>query len=146
MLTWVAARRGGEAVRTAAAAAGEEVEERGMAAEHGGRGSRPPGRDQTGGDARARGLLGRRGEASGGRRGMRWWNRGSSWPRVECSVDGCDHARSTRDLCFSFSEKMFFFLTFFLSPRKENNKPFLCPFFCGINGAASQARNYSLSR
>jgi len=40
MLTWVAARRGGEAVRTAAAAAtpvaGEEVEERGMAAEHGG--------------------------------------------------------------------------------------------------------------
>lgn len=67
MLTWVAARRGGEAVRTAAAAAapaaGEEVEERGMAAEHGGRGSRPPGRDQTGGDARARGLRGRRGEA-----------------------------------------------------------------------------------
>jgi hypothetical protein len=64
MLTWVAARRGGEAVRTAAAAAapaaGEEVEERGMAAEHGGRGSRLPGRDQTGGDARARGQRSRR--------------------------------------------------------------------------------------
>jgi len=66
MLTWVAARRGGEAVLTAVAAAapaaGEEVEERGMAAEHGGRGSWPSGRDQTGGDARARADCGRGGD------------------------------------------------------------------------------------
>lgn len=91
MLTWAAMRRGGDAVRTAAAAAapadGEVVEERGMAAEHGGRGSRPLGRDQTGGNPRYRGL--RRARARQKRRlqtdEVRWWNRGSSRPRMECS-------------------------------------------------------------
>jgi hypothetical protein len=91
MLTWVAMRRGGEAVRTAAAAAapadGEVVEERGMAAEHEGRGSRSSGRDRTGGNPRYRGLRAR----SRQKRRLqtdevrRWWNRGSSRPRMECS-------------------------------------------------------------
>jgi hypothetical protein len=127
----VAARRGGEAVRTAAAAAapaaGEEVEERGMAAEHGGRGSWPPGRDQTGGDTRARADCGR-----GGDRRERRLQRdevvepgellppGRLWSaQRQRSVDEAI-TRGARDLCFSFCDDKFFFLIFFLCPGKNS--------------------------